>query len=489
MKVKFLQVRRPDAERMIRLRALFDGGPRWHAIRQDFFPKRPFEPQDVYTERQSLLTYTNHVGGILATLVALLFSEAPTVEGLEGDYYESLLANTDGGGTPWASLWASLLEDALVYKHAWAAIVLPARTGAAPSSLADEVRGGLLDARIARIDPECVLQWGESHGQLTWVLYRSEEATEWAPGQQAERTIRWTWVSRNQVRVWEWRGREGEAPDIEADAAELEAYEHGFGGVPVLRMTLPPNLWAMSRLEDTAVKACRSENELSWALHQAAHELLTISSRSMVDTPRLGHGHYLTLERDNDGTDSAAYVAPTGVAFAHLRAERDADRADLFRAFNTMAQAMDPHSRVQSGLSKEMDWRGTEIMLAGLAEVVTAAMSQALTAIRALRRDGGEPLTIRGLNGWQLEDIQVFMTSVAMATEALDLSPTFRKEVAKRQAERVLGANTTPETINAIFAEIESADMTTGLRFVPPAPTSPAGEKGEVGAGVTDGAV
>ena len=103
MKVRLLNQRRPGRERTPLLRALFEGGPLWHDLRSTWFRRRPAEPEDVYLERLSLLTYTNHVGGVLGTLVALLFSEAPVVEGLgagdgAGDFYSRLLEDVDGAG-------------------------------------------------------------------------------------------------------------------------------------------------------------------------------------------------------------------------------------------------------------------------------------------------------------------------------------------------------------------------------------------------------
>jgi hypothetical protein len=467
MKVKLLSQRRADADRRERLRALFEGGPRWHAMRAAWFPQRGVEPKEVYDERLALLTYTNHVGGLLSTLVGLLFAEPAVVEGLgaeaagSADFYARLLADADGVGTGWAELWPPLVEDALVARHAYLWLDPPAAApGAAWSSLGDQLRAGALDVRLHRIPPEQVLDWGEGPGgELRWLLFVGDTEERGAPEQARARVRTWTYIDAKQVRRWEWRPREDQGePGPEDEAVELAAVAHGFGQLPVVRLSLPLNLWAMHRLEDVAVKLTRSENELAWALHQAAHELLVIRSREFAaDTPKLGHGHYLHLERDVNGADDAKYVAPSGVAFQHLRAERDADRADLFRAVQAMAQAVNPeHAQAQSGASKNADWKAADVLLTALSGRVLGAMRRTLELVAAVRQDKVQPV-VRGLDGWHVEDLETFLRSATMAVDAARLSPTFRRLLARVQAERVLGAAVRPEELDQVRAEIDGA--------------------------------
>lgn len=468
MKVKLLSQRRPGAERRERLRALFEGGPRWHAMRTTWFPRRAMEPKEVYDERVALLTYTNHVGGLLSTLVGLLFAEAPVVEGLGAPgsataaFYARLLADADGAGTAWSELWPPLVEDALVAQHAYLWLDLPAAApGAAWSSLADQLAAGALDARLHRIAPEQVLDWGEGpSGELRWVLFFGDTEERGAPEQARTRTRTWTYIDGQVVRRWRWQAREDRAvPEDDYEATEEPPVQHGFGALPVVRLSLPLNLWAMHRLEDVAVKLTRSENELAWALHQAAHELLVIQSRDLAaETPTLGQGHYLHLGRDHDGADEAKFVAPSGVAFVHLRAERDADRADLFRAVQAMAQAVNPEqAQAASGASKQADWKAADVLLTALAGRVLGAMRRALELVVQVRQDDLQPV-VHGLDGWHVEDLETFLRGATMAVDAARLSPTFRRLLARVQAERVLGPSVRPEELDAVRAEIDAAE-------------------------------
>jgi hypothetical protein len=155
-------------------------------------------------------------------------------------------------------------------------------------------------------------------------------------------------------------------------------------------------------------------------------------------------------------------VAPTGVAFEHLREERDADRADLFRAFQTMAQALDPQrSQPASGASKDADWRGAEVILSALAVRVLGAMRRALELVIAARGERWSP-TVTGLDGWHVEDLETFLRAGTMAVDAARLSPTFRRLLARRQAERVLGAQVRAEELAQVRAEIDASDDALG---------------------------
>src|SRR5690606_18351094 len=171
------------------------------------------------------------------------------------------------------------------------------------------------------------------------------------------------------IRRWRWQQTEDhDEPRADEDIPEYgEPIVHNIGRIPVVERCLPAGLHTMGRLEDAAVAAMRARNEHSWALHQAANELLTITAKWADETtkPVLGHGYALRLNRDSDGEDRAAYVGPSGVAFTHLEKDVEATREDLFRVVQQMAMAADSDaSRIRSsGESKAQDWKALDVML------------------------------------------------------------------------------------------------------------------------------
>lgn len=474
MKVKNLQATHPDydGDRLRRLRALKSGGPAWHRLKKHWFPRRPVEPADLYEERLKLLRYDNHVGTIVAMLAAMLFAEAPQTDGLVGGWWEDRLDDVDRRGTAWASWWEDRLVDALVGRYGWAWINLPARDpeAPAPANRADEEAAGHLDAYLVPILPEQVINWAEDEtGRVTAVMVRGQ-LTRWRGPEQGTTTIwRWRYIDAKEIRTWEWKATPDKPePTDDDDAEELELVQHQVGRLPVVRLELSDDLWAMHRLEDSAVAAMRARNEHSWALHQAANELLTITSKWGDEEPDLGHGHYMKLARDGDGADAAGYVAPSGIAFEYLAQDVQETRDQVFRTLQQMALAVDAEGakKAESAAAKHADWRAAEVLLTALRRQVLDSMAEALAVLAQARGDQQSQPQVSGLDGWQSEDIETFLTAAAMAIDAREMSPTFRRAVAKREAERILADEVSPETLETIRREIDGADA--DLRVPPP---------------------
>jgi hypothetical protein len=463
MKIKILNQRHPEnnAARIARLSSLAEGGPAWHDMVEDWLPKRAVEPTDVYTERKSLATYINHAGSVLDLLAAMLFAEAPKVEGLPDDeYYHQLLNDCDGTGTPWRRWWRETFTHALTGRRCYAWINLPPRNGIEATSRADEEQAGYLEAYLVRVTPEQVLDWGtDQRGRMQWLIWL--DVLDERGDVESPRSVRWRWtyVDGSRVRQWEWTPQGGQStPDDNDDAVETLAIEHNAGRLPVVPLVLPKPLWLMHRVEDAAVAAMRARNEHSWALHQAANELLVLK-RDWDDgkAPELGHGHYLKLDAPDD---EASYVSPTGIAFEYLEHDVEHTREDLYRVLQAMALSADSDSQKArlSGESKDQDWKATQILLAAYHDHVTSAMTETAKAIMSIRHDGdSNEVAVSGLDGWQTDDVEAFLAQCALANDARALSPTFRRVAARIQAARVLQDEATAEEKEAIRKEIETA--------------------------------
>lgn len=458
MLVKLLNTQHPsrDARELARLRALHDGGRAWRALLDEWVPKNQVEMPDMWADRKARATYANHAGAIVGLFGAYLFAEAPSVEGPAGPFWEQLWNSADGRGTPWAAFWKERFLDAMVGRQSLVWVNLPARGDAQPVSAAEELSSGLLDAYLVGLTPEQVLDWGEDdRGRLTWVMVHGVDVGRTAPDQPRARVHRWTWVDGSEIRRWTWTASADKAdPGPDDDAVELPRVAHGFGRLPVVRLELPVGLWAMSRLHDPAVALLRATNDLEWALHRAANALLVIKAKWGDEAPKLGHGYYLSLGQE----DSAEYVEPSGASFAILR-ERIAElREDLYRVVHQMALAADSDAQAAklSGESKGRDWQAVDIVLSAYGEFVRDAMREAVEVVALVRRENVQ-VAVKGLDGWQLEDLDVFLTS-ALQADPLVKSETFRRLTAKRVAERLLGDDVSAEDLALIHKEIDEAD-------------------------------
>jgi len=449
--------------RLARLRALYRGGDDWRALLDTWLPQRAVEPDSIYVERRSLATYVNHSGSIVSVLSAALFAEQPQVDGVDGDYWEGLVEDCDGRGSSWRAYWKERLNDAQVGRVAYVWVNLPARAeGSQTASLADEQRAGLLDAYLVAILPEQVLDWwSDERGRLTAVMMRDVLTRRAGPEAGRQTIWRWTYIDAAVIRRWEWAATKDRlTPRPEDDARELAPIAHGLGTLPVVAMELPHGLWTMGKLEDPAVAALRARSEHTWALHQAANELLTVTSKWGDERIELGHGHYLRLSRDADGADEAAYVGPSGAAFGFLEKDVQATREEVYRTVQQMALSADSDASSSrlSGESKAEDWRALDIILAAYRDVVLGAMLATARIIARVRREDDSEISVSGLDGWQNESLAAFVETAALAVDARQLSGTFRRLVAKREAQRLLQDEVSPEELQAVLDEIEQAD-------------------------------
>jgi hypothetical protein len=462
MKVQLLEQRHPDRPSDVvleRYRALAEGGERWRDLVSFWLPQNGNEPADIYNDRKKRAVYHNYAGGIVGLLVAYLFSEAPSIEGLEGDWAAAWLDNVDRRRTPLATWWRQRFFDALVDGVAWCWVNLPAR---APElvlvSRADEEKAGLLDAYLVPLCLHEVLDWGEdSVGALSWVLIRQVEQVRVTVDQPRVAVYRWFYIDGVSIRRWEWKqtAPEKPAPTPEDEAEELGTLQHNMGGLPVVRLQIPRGLHAMRLLHDPALAHLRARNDLTWALGRTAHAMPWIKRKWGGDAPQVGSGYYLELEHEDD----FGWTEPQGNSFAVLRDDAKDLKEEIYRVVHQMALAADnDSSRMRaSGESKQSDWQASDVVMSGYADLVRQAMREVVRIVSRVRTGTEQAVTVKGLDGWQTMDLMTFLTSSGLALEAKQLSPTFRRVIARRQAERLLGDEVTAAELEAIRAEIDGA--------------------------------
>ena len=475
MQVKILEQRHPEhhGDELELLRALYCGGEEWREHLSTWLPQHTEESDTVYEERKKHALYTNHSGPLVDLLAGAVFAEAPQVEGLPAAWGPTFLANVDREGATAQQWFAARLVDALVERRVYAWVNLPARAVDAPvpASVADEEAAGYLDAFLVPFRAEHVIDWErDENGRLAWLMVR--DCVERRAGVESPRTSvhRWTYIDRTQIRRWTWTPRPGQDdPNPEDDAVEQPAVAHGLGELPVAVLELSEGLHAMGKLRDPAIAHLRARNDLSWALHRAAHALLVIKSEWDDKRPILGPGRWLQLGQK----DEIEYVEPSGANFALLAEDLVQLREEIYRVVQQMAIGADSNASrsKQSGESKAADWRAMEIVLAALAERVRPFMVDVLRLVAKARAASVVP-TVAGLDGWQQEDLEVWLASAALATDAHRLSPTFTKEVAKRQAGRLL-QGVDKKVLATVSKEIDDAEAVDPAPYVPPPAPKP----------------
>ncbi len=464
LKVETLNAENPsyDGPAIAAHRALYEGGALWRTMVGTWFPKNEVEPPKQYAERKQLSGYTNHSGGLLDRIVAALFSESITVDGVEGEGVEAILKNTDGKGTPWIRWWRSRLADALIGQRAWIWVNLPARDPDKPiENRKQEEESGALDAFLVGLQPEQVIDWiDDAKGSLTGLMIKGVSSTREGPEDPRLPVYRWTWIDAKEIRRWEWKPPENDPsrePSDQDEVDELDPIVHNFGRIPIVRLELPAGLYAMNKLHDPAVKLLRARNDLSWALHRAANALLVLFSKWGDEEVQLGHGYFLKMGPD----DRAEYVEPGGSNFELMAKDVRDLRDDLFRVVDQLAAAADSsgNKQAQSGESKRQDWRALDLILTAYADMTRAAMREVLAIVVKVRGEGDpNDVVVNGLDSWNLEDLTEFLAN-ALAGEVLVPSVTYKKAIAIRTAERILSDEVDEDTLKKIREEIEAHEF------------------------------
>lgn len=476
LKVKILNATHPeyDAARLEQLDALYHGGRPWEALVNTWLPQHPDEVTKLWELRKARALYHNHMAPIVDMVSAALFSQPPDIQGVNASWFPEWSENVDREGTSLPLFCQHLATSALLGQRAYLWVDLPARPEGIPivDSLADEERAGLLASYWKALEAEHVIDWAHAPGGgLKWIVVRDVLDEREDVTTRRSKTWRWTHIDAVRIRRWEWKQQPGkECPTDEDEAEELAEVAHGLGRIPVVPLTLPSGLYAGGKLHHPAIAHLRSANDLAWALHKAAHPLLWIRNKwESLDKPVLGPGYYYQVGEDG----AVGYAEPSGTSF-QLIAERTVElREEMYRVVHQMGSGADSKAtRSQaSGAAKQQDAEALALALAALAAILKPVIREAL---RITGKARGVKLTpeIGGLEGWRVEDLTTWLVNVSTAFEAMSLSETFRREVARRQARRLL-PDVGDEIVAKIDAEILAADLSQPSAILPPIPVEP----------------
>lgn len=463
--VKTLNGTHPDYDEshLSHLAGLYSGGKTWAAHKDFWIPQNYAEPHDLYNDRLARALYINHAAPIVDLLAAWLFEAPPSVSDAPPSV-ENLGKNADSNGKPLAEFFKGCFLDALVGRRSFVWANLPALPEqGAPTNRLDEEKLGLTQPFLVRLSPQQVIDWEEGeNGGLHWVMVRDVVTRRTDPTQGGRVTVhRWTLIDGQRIRRWEWVGdHEGAIPQGEDIVTETSSIEHNMGIMPVQMLTLTPGLWAMDKLHDPAVDLLRKDNDLSWALHKSAHALMVIkygANEMEPDAPpTVGPGYSISMSSEG----GVEYAEPSGASFNVLRQAKLDALQDMFRVVHQMAMASnnDATRAATSGASKSRDWESLQIIMSAYTDIVGDFVREVLAMVAQIADQPAEKIRVSGMNAWKRRTLEQFLEAAVLAVGAQSMSPTFAREVAKKQAELMLKEDIDPSILQAIYEEIDQAD-------------------------------
>ena len=190
-------------------------------------------------------------------------------------------------------------------------------------------------------------------------------------------------------------------------------------------------------------------NALSWALTMGLFAMPVVYSEREW-SQMVGESYYIQLGPE----DRFGWTEPEGKVYQIAADNLTRLQEEIYRVCY-MPQAGGPlgQGRVQSGLSKQLDFSITQEVLRAYGDAVKDQVRRILKAIDAAREDG---LAI-GVTGLDEFDIAVFAIEVDDAQKLMALgaeSATLKKEVQKKLALKYL-ADARQDVKDRIVAEIE----------------------------------
>lgn len=468
MKLGLLRQTNPayDAETWVRYEALYRGGKDFKANAGKFLLQNRGEPPDVYQARLREASYRSYVGPIVDYFASQLMAAPMTIrctdratnDELEetDEFYSSFKEDVDGQGTDLIDLARNAFRTALVKGACWFVAALPSKDGVEPVNQAEYQERGLGDAKAGKLEPENVLDWEcDESGSLLWVMtYEESRPRASVAASRAKIHGVWRIFDTKNVTVYErdWEERDGPGED-DVLMYPVSEEPHGFNRVPLIRVELPRGLWLMNRVADAQVEHFRLSAGLGWAIRRTCYAMPVFRMGSSVGPePVMGSGYFLKVGEK----DSVDWVAPPAQAFTVISDEMKAQKDEIYRVAQQMAQGVDNSAASvgRSADSKRADASSTEVCLVAYGAVVREALEKLYDLVAEGRGDAIK-FHVGGLDKFNLADPTVAVDN-AVSASGLDVpSETFNKELLMHTADALL-PGLAQETKDAIRKEIEA---------------------------------
>jgi len=456
-----------DAETWCDYDALYRGGKTFRARIGRFVCQNPNEPNELYAQRKREASYRSYVGPIVDYFAAMLMSAPLEIramsqsgEAVEPDeFYAKLKEDVDGVGTDLVDFSRSSFRSCLTKRACWWLASLPANQGRAPKTRAEWEDRQLGDAKLAKLEPECVLDWEHDEaGHLLWAIVYEESAPRLSPfaSRSAVRMV-WRIYDRQNVTTFEKVYDKTRDPSLtdETEIPQVSSVPHGFDRVPLVRVEVPDGLWLLDRVADAQREHFRLSSGLGWAIRRTCYAMPVFKMGDGDNGgPRapMGVGFYILIGQN----DSMEWAAPPAQPYDVVSAEVKAQKDEIYRVAQQMAQGVENNAAAigRSGESKLADASATEVCLKAYGAVIREAIEKALDLVAEGRKDGIK-FSVTGLDKFSLGDAKATVENATKATALNIPSRTLKQELFMSVAEALLpGADQMKK--DAIRKEIES---------------------------------
>lgn len=480
-----------------RLRALYSGGRKLLGdpeLMREIFPLHRNELPIIYMERCSRAFYASHparlIGKLMAQLGATPVVVAPAAEPGSteepkpapqewADFFADC-SKPGGKKVPLRKLLLQQLREALIVQTAWTLVDMPRsdeilkRSGKeAFYSQLEKEKAGAERVYACAIPAEQVLDWEENDaGELLMAIVFTEERPRLGLDSARENIIKtWTYYDRRGWQLYELVHTDANPPNADTVVKLKDEGNHLFKDhVPLVRIQLEEDLWAMNKLEGLAREWFNKRNALAWAEFQSLlpelYEFLAADKAGGVvigggpaapgraKDQRRGQG--FVQERQNE--DRAEFIGPDAGPFAQSSTSCKELETSMDGQMNEMAQNAPQSAEVlgRSGESKSFDRVAQAILAMAFGEVVRehaidvidlACTARAPELVDKWQATGADKFDQKGAADIIAEAVELVAVPVP--------SPTFKRRYLLELAKTVLGPGTTVADIEKIKQELE----------------------------------
>ena len=430
-------------------RDLYVGGDQLKANAGQYLVARQREPREVYSERLNRAFYENYIGSIVDWYAATLFRREPVVNTLPlTPFYSKFIEDCDRKGTSLADFFRSQFIETLITGTSHVLVDFPRAKGPV-GTRGEEDALGVSHAYLVPYATDEVINWSHDDlGNLDWIVIRTEAVKKDRVEDAKWRTeTRWAYYDREEFRIYR-RADVGEAIVIEDEGL------HGLAKlkqVPLFEMRIPEGLWMVNRAASLQLEHFNKSNALSWALTMGLFAMPVIYSEREF-SQMVGESYYIQLGPE----DRFGWTEPEGKVFQIAQDNLTRLQQEIYRVcYLTQAGASLDAGARQSALAKQRDFSHTQEVLRAYGDAIKEQIRRVMMAIRDARVDD-VAVSVTGLDEFDIADFGTELEDGKALLELGLLSPTLKKEVFKKLAQKYL-CDAPQGVKDRIVAEIEGA--------------------------------
>lgn len=425
-----------DLDGISRSRDLFEGGSRFRAALAKYLPQHDMEPKQVYDRRLRGAYYLNYCARVVNFFASALMACPPSLKSdpeIVDAWWEEFREDADGRGTDLVMLARDFLVRALVSQRSYLRVEFPTAAELAPgATLADADRAGARAARLVAVPTEHVRHWKRAaDGSFDWVVeYDRVDGLEEFDDEDPTITETWTqWYRDGSARRWQTRYTSRAKPTSSSDVDEVEAPANPCGAIPLVELSLKPELCVLTHVSDAQLEHFRKSNGLSWAIDRTCYAMPWFFLKNAKKPPTMGAGYWGLLGVD----EKIEWPAPPSGPFEVIRNNIADLVQEIHRVAEQMALAVDnskSSSVGRSGESKAADHEATETVLRAYGQALRDPLERTLDLVA---RGRGESIDwdVAGMDVYDLADAKT-LTEMALASDPLQIpSVTHRREILK----------------------------------------------------------